>query len=77
MSLNMGPFGMVVLIVLIAVTAGLVRDWIRHRDSRPAAEDSPELLDELAQLRRRVEALEAIVTDGREDLRRRFRDLEP
>ena len=77
MSLNMGPFGMVVLIVLIAVTAGLVRDWIRHRDSRPAAEASPELLDELAQLRRRVEALEVIVTDGREDLRRRFRDLEP
>lgn len=72
----MGPFEMVVAIVVVAMTAKVIQEWLRHRAEQQGAEPSPAVLDELEQLRRRVEALETIVTDGREDLRRRFQDLE-
>lgn len=75
MSLSMGPFEMVVAIVVVAMAASVLREWIRHRNER-VEQPGPEVLDELDALRQRVEALEEIVTDGREDLRRRFRDLE-
>lgn len=72
----MGPFEMVVAIVVVAMTAKVIQEWLRHRAEQREVEPSPAILDELDQLRRRVEVLETIVTDGREDLRRRFDDLE-
>ncbi len=76
MSIGIGPFEMVLFIVIAALGAGLIRDWMKERRRQPDDAAREALLAELEQLRRRVEALEAIVTDGREDLRRRFSDLE-
>ncbi|MEM1087997.1 MAG: hypothetical protein AAGH90_09710 [Pseudomonadota bacterium] len=67
------PFTMVVLIVLIAVGAGVVKTWIETKSN---AKTDSETLDrvsdlekEVLRLRDRVKVLEKITTDGDTRLR--------
>ena len=70
-------------IVLIVVAAIAGEAWRHHVKARQAAPDR-NALDELtrrldgveAELRARVETLERIVTDSREDLKRQFDHLD-
>ena len=70
-------------IVLIVVAALAGEAWRHHVKARQAAPDR-NALDELtrrldgveAELRARVETLERIVTDSREDLKRQFDHLD-
>jgi len=70
-------------IALICI-AGIIGDAYRRRHDGTKARQSNERLDELSQridalegdLRERVEVLERIVTDRREDLRREFDHLD-
>ncbi|MEM1035436.1 MAG: hypothetical protein AAGI14_01615 [Pseudomonadota bacterium] len=67
------PFTMVVLIVLIAVGAGLVKTWIETKaNARTDAETLDRVSDlekEVLRLRDRVKVLEKITTDGDNRLR--------
>lgn len=62
------PFTMVVLIVLIAVGAGVIKTWIETRANSTADEETrlrmEDLEREVIRLRDRVKVLEKITTDG-------------
>lgn len=68
----MNPFEMVVIIVFLAIVAGMFSNWLKHRHSAPARTDE----ERMARLEERVRVLERIVTDSGYELRRKFRDLE-
>ena len=68
----MGPFEMVVIIVVVAILAGVASDWLKTRRKQLDNGASKAVKEELRELRERVEALEAIVTDRRAELRREF-----
>ena len=67
------PFSMVVMIVLIAVGAGVAKTWIETRSNTKADEESrlrlQDLEQEVLRLRERVKVLEKITTDGDSRLR--------
>ena len=67
------PFSMVVLIVLIAVGAGVIKTWIETRANSTADEETrlrmEDLEREVIRLRDRVKVLEKITTDGDNRLR--------
>ena len=67
------PFSMVVMIVLIAVGAGVAKTWIATRSNTKADEESrlrlQDLEQEVLRLRERVKVLEKITTDGDSRLR--------
>lgn len=67
------PFTMVVLIVLIAVGAGVIKTWIETRANSTADEESQlrmeDLEREVIRLRDRVKVLEKITTDDDSRLR--------
>jgi len=67
------PFTMVVLIVLIAVGAGVIKTWIETRANSTADEETKlrmeDLEREVIRLRDRVKVLEKITTDGDSRLR--------
>ena len=67
------PFTMVVLIVLIAVGAGVIKTWIETRANSTADEETKlrmeDLEREVLRLRDRVKVLEKITTDGDSRLR--------
>jgi len=67
------PFTMVVLIVLIAVGAGVIKTWIETRANSSADEETKlrveDLEREVIRLRDRVKVLEKITTDGDNRLR--------
>ena len=73
------PFTMVVFIVLIAVGAGVVNNWIKARGNREAdAEAEAEMLrlrKDVERLTERVRVLETIATDKDERLREEIRRL--
>ncbi|NBC21543.1 MAG: hypothetical protein GVY06_10965 [Alphaproteobacteria bacterium] len=62
------PFTMVVIIVLIAVTAGVIKNWLELRAREPAVradgQDVSEMRRELDRLTERVRVLEKLATDG-------------
>ncbi|GAB5454614.1 MAG: hypothetical protein Hens2KO_08430 [Henriciella sp.] len=62
------PFTMVVLIVLIAVGAGVVKTWIETRANAEMDQETKlrmeDLEREVLRLRDRVKVLEKITTDG-------------
>ena len=72
MDIN-SPFTMVVLIVLIAVGAGVIKTWIETRANSTADEETrlrmEDLEREVIRLRDRVKVLEKITTDGDDRLR--------
>lgn len=67
------PFTMVVLIVLIAVGAGVVKTWLETKANSAADGETlarvDELESEVLRLRDRVKVLEKITTDGDNRLR--------
>ncbi len=67
------PFTMVVLIVLIAVGAGVIKTWIETRANASADEETvlrmQDLEREVLKLRDRVKVLEKITTDRDSHLR--------
>ena len=67
------PFTMVVLIVLIAVGAGVIKTWIETRANSTADEETKlrmeDLEREVIRLRDRVKVLEKITTDNDSHLR--------
>jgi hypothetical protein len=73
------PFTMVVLIVLIAVGAGVIEKWLKLRTAR--AGDAPDKVEldrmrgEIDALTERVRTLEKIATDPDAHLREDFRHL--
>lgn len=77
MDIN-SPFTMIVLIVLISVSAGVIRTWIKSRstdtDDPRRQEEIAQLRDQVAGLTERVRVLETITTDAdaklREDISR-------
>jgi uncharacterized protein YlxW (UPF0749 family) len=73
------PFTMVVLIVLIAVGAGVIKNWIKTRGNREADEETQaeifRLRKDVERLTERVRVLETIATDKDERLREEIRRL--
>ena len=67
------PFTMVVLIVLIAVGAGVIKTWIETRANSTADEETKlrmeDLEREVLRVRDRVKVLEKLTTDGDNRLR--------
>lgn len=67
------PFTMVVLIVLIAVGAGVIKTWLETKSNSSVDEQTnlrvQDLEKEVMRLRDRVKVLEKITTDGDRDLR--------
>lgn len=67
------PFTMVVLIVLIAVGAGVIKTWIETRANSSSDEETKlrmeDLEREVLRLRDRVKVLEKITTDDDNRLR--------
>lgn len=79
----MNPFEFVIALVFMCLVFGLASNLIksrsRHNDkSESYPGEADELRDQILTLEERIRVLERIVTDsnGREDLRRQFRDLE-
>lgn len=65
------------IIVVIGSATGIVMQYLKGREGATASDEKVQALrDENAELRKRIETLEAIVTDGRESLKRQFEDLE-
>ncbi|MCF6328423.1 MAG: phage shock protein B [Henriciella sp.] len=68
-----GPFSMVVMIVLIAVGAGVVKTWLETKANSGADAETrirmEEMEREVLKLRDRVKVLEKITTDGDRTLR--------
>lgn len=67
------PFTMVVLIVLIAVGAGVVKTWLETKANSGADTETrarlTEMEDEVLRLRDRIKTLEKIATDKDRNLR--------
>lgn len=70
----MDVFTFIVLVVLISCGTGLAREWLKRRSK--AKPEDPRLAGEVEALRRRVEALESIVTDRRYRLDRELDSLD-
>lgn len=72
MDIN-SPFTMVVLIVLIAVGAGVIKTWLETKSNSAGDEQTnlrvQDLEKEVMHLRDRIKVLEKITTDGDRDLR--------
>lgn len=72
MDIN-SPFTMVVLIVLIAVGAGVVKTWLETKSNGAGDEETglrvQDLEKEVMRLRERVKVLEKITTDSDRNLR--------
>jgi len=72
----MGPFEMVVAIVFITMVGGVAREYMKRKEVRTdELDDIQERLSRLESLVDRVQALETIVTDGKEDLKRKIDSL--
>lgn len=72
----MNPFEMVVIIVLIAVGAGVINNYLKHKaESGTGQADPREWMDKLDAMEERIRVLEKIVTDRDYDLKQKFRDL--
>lgn len=72
----MGVFQMVTAIVVAALIAGLIREWIKAKKN-PEIDLSPmeARLNRVETLEERVKVLEAIVTDKGYDLKKEFEKL--
>ncbi|MBR9835505.1 MAG: phage shock protein B [Alphaproteobacteria bacterium] len=73
------PFTMIVLIVLIAVGAGVIKTWLETRQNTGMDAETrtrlAELEQEVLRLRDRVKVLEKITTDDERNLREEFSRL--
>lgn len=71
-----GVFVFVLLIVLISCASGVVNNYLKHRSELTGSGPGEDLLDEIEELRDRVEVLEKIVTDEKYQLKQEFEQLE-
>ena len=71
----MQVFEMVVLIVLIVMCGGLIKQWLNLKGSQPNEKFQQQQNEQIQLLEERVKVLEAIVTDDKFDLNQRFADL--
>ena len=75
----MGPFEMVVLIVLISVGAGVINNYLKVRatqaDEIRSQAEVDEVLAEVERLKERVRVLEKIITDNDRHLADEIRNL--
>lgn len=70
------PFAIPVIAIIGGLCVGAFSMWLKHREAMgSAAASDSELVDELTALKARVAALEAIVTDSREQLKREIDSL--
>lgn len=72
----MNTFEMVVIVVFLALLAGVLNNYIKGKNSKPDID--PQLharLKRLDALEERVRVLEKIVTDRDYELRKEFRNL--
>lgn len=76
----MGMWTAIFLIVTVALVASVIRHGLDSRSGKRQQQALDAMRDEWsrseAELRQRIETLEAIVTDGKADLRRQFEDLD-
>ena len=72
----MDVFTMVVVIVVVSCGAGVLTKYFESRKNDNSAEASDDMLDEMNQLRQRIEVLEKIVTDESYQLNRELNNLE-
>ena len=76
MVFQIGVFGMVVIIVIASLVAGLVREWIRTKETPEVDLSGVEgRIEKLEGLEERIRVLEAIVTDKGYDLKKKIDDL--
>ncbi|WP_119394337.1 hypothetical protein [Salinibius halmophilus] len=68
----MGVFEMVVLIVAIAVGAGVAETWMKTRSKQQKGKVDEALEAKVQALEDRVQVLEELVTDGKHRLRAEF-----
>ena len=70
----MGPFEMVVAIVAIVMFAGIIREFAkrRHDGESDSIQQLSDRVAKLESLEARVQTLETIVTDKKEDLKRKI-----
>ena len=69
-------FGMVVIIVVASLVAGLVKEWIKVKDKPEVDLSGVEgRIAKLENLEERIRVLEAIVTDKGYDLKKKIDDL--
>ena len=69
-------FEMVVIITVVAIFAGLLKEWMKKNRTPPVDLSGIEnRLDKLEALKQRVEVLEAIVTDKGYDLKSQIDNL--
>jgi len=72
----MDVFTMVVVIVAVSCFAGVLTKYLESRKEEKSEEVSEGVLEEMDQLRQRIEVLEKIVTDESYQLNRDLNDLE-
>ena len=71
-------YEMVVVIVVVVMTTGLLRTWIKSRTAgggAPAGMTADQAA-RLAKLEERVKALESVVGDASYELKQKFKELE-
>ncbi|WKE65725.1 hypothetical protein PVT67_00265 [Gallaecimonas kandeliae] len=69
----MNVFTFIFLIVVASLVAGILNNWMKHKQQQPQKDAA--LDQELAELKARVAALERIVTDSEFQLKRDFEKL--
>lgn len=75
-AFQIGVFGMVVIIVVASLVAGLVREWIKTKEKPEVDLSGVEgRIEKLEDLEERIRVLEAIVTDKGYDLKKKIDDL--
>jgi uncharacterized protein HemX len=82
----MGPFEMVIVIVLIGTGAGIFKTYLQHKENiskKQSKLDTEELCARcedqekvIRNLTKRIEVLESIVIQDEFELNRKFKDLE-
>lgn len=70
----MSVFTFVLWVVIASLAAGIINNWMKHRAKAPEQPDA-KLQEELAELKKRVVALEQIVTDSEYQLKKDFEKL--
>lgn len=65
----MGPFEMVVAIILIVTIGNIVRTRAKYRGTSLAPSEVTQMQKEIARLRERVQVLERVITDNEGSLR--------
>ncbi len=72
----MDVFTFVVIIVIIGCGTGVLTEYLKTQRKNAEFQGDESVLEELEQLRGRVEVLEAIVTDEKYHLRKEIDNLE-